>query len=345
MQSPEIELGSRKAGPSHPPLVIAEIGANHDGSLDRGKWLIEAAADAGADAVKFQLFHPEDLCPPDHPGYETAKAVALPRSWLPILRACAEDNGVEFLASAFCPDCVRALDDEGVVAHKVASSEVTNLSLLLLMARSGRPILLSTGMSQLSDVARAVETCEMAGNTALAVLQCTALYPTPPEQANLLLIPRMLEVFDHVVGFSDHTLGINVSSAAVALGASILEKHFTFDREASGPDHSFALEPGELRALCAAVDESYRARGSHRKEFLTDERRDTRRPGLYTDRRIPAGARITQDAINIRRPAVGIEREFLDAVIGTRATVDLGADEPIRWEHLDPTTEGDGGTP
>lgn len=336
----DITMGSVTLGRQRPPVVIAEIGANHDGSLQQALELIEAASVSGAAAVKFQLFHPGDLYPSGTPEHGILSQFALCREWLPNLKSAADRHGVEFLASAFCQDCVSDLDDVGVRGHKVASSEATKLDLVLQMALTGKPILLSTGMCDLSDVARAVEVCHAVGNTDVVLMQCTSIYPTPPALAHLRAMAAMSGTFGHHVGFSDHTLGNVAAIAAVALGACVIEKHFTLSRSAKGPDHSYAAEPQELSRLCQEVVAAHASLGSEAKQFLDQERHEARRVGLHATRDIAEGESLDSSSIQARRPAEGIPVQFLEAVVNAQ-TGTIRAGEPIRWQNL--KSRGGGG--
>lgn len=334
MNPRDISLGSLTLGVHHAPAVIAEIGSNHDGSLQQAIELIEAASTAGVDAVKFQLFHPEDLYAPGTTEHASVSQLALCRDWLPELKAAADRLSMEFLASAFCVDCVADLEHVGVRGHKIASSEATNINLVFQMAFSGKPILLSTGMSDLSDVARAVRVCHAAGNADIVLMQCTSLYPTPPASAHLRAMVAMGSTFGHHVGFSDHTLGNCAAISAVALGACVVEKHLTLSRSGKGPDHSYAAEPEELSRLCQEVADAYASLGSPAKEFLDDERHTARRVGIYAARDIDEGERIDPKCLDTGRPATGITIQFIDAVVNARAKIDIRKGDPIRWEHL-----------
>lgn len=330
----DLDLGTIPVSAQQPPVVIAEIGSNHDGSLDKALELLGAATDAGAAAAKFQLFHPEDLYPPGSETHALLSRLAVPREWLPELASAGSRLGIEVLASAFCPRCVSDLEDVGVPAHKVASSEVTNLGLVLRMARTGKPVLLSTGMSDLSDVARAVEVCRAVGNTDLVIMQCTSLYPAPPQATHLRAMTTMARSFGHHVGFSDHTSGTTAAVMAVALGARVIEKHVTLDRSSTGPDHVYAAEPKGLEQLCSDVADAHAMLGDARKTFLDEERQASRRAGLYASADIEAGDVLTRDVLDVRRPAVGISSQFIDAVEGVEVAGDVAEDDAVRWDDL-----------
>lgn len=340
MRANDLNLGAIQLGTHEPPAVIAEIGSNHDGSLDKALELMGAANQAGARAAKFQLFHPGDLYPPGTETHELLSRLALPREWLPDLMSAGSQLGIEVLASAFCSRCVSDLEDVGVPGHKLASSEVTNLGLVLRMARTGKPVLLSTGMSDLSDVARAVEVCRAVGNTNLVIMQCTSLYPTPPSETHLRAMTTMARSFGHHVGFSDHTLGATAAVTAVARGACLIEKHLTLDRSSPGPDHGYAAEPEDLELLCRQVADAHAMLGEEHKTFLEQERAATRRTGLYVATDVEAGDSLTRDVLDDRRPAIGITSEFIDAIEGVDVAVDVAEGAALRWEDLHQPRQG-----
>lgn len=335
MSATPLSIAGRDIGADCPPFVIAEAGSNFNQSLDIARRLIDVAAESGAQAVKFQLFRAEALYPAGTEMYDIFKSVELNADWLEPLQAHAADRGVYFAASVFDLASLAALEAIGVPFHKVASSETTNLRLLGAMAATGKPLLVSTGMCEISDIAEAVNLCRGAGNDKLVLLQCGSLYPLPPEQANLRALAGLAAAFDTAVGFSDHTLGLAAASAAVALGARVIEKHFTLDRTMKGPDHSYALEPDELKTYVATVNEAYAALGLPRKAMLTGERAVGRRNGLYAARAIAAGAEITPDDVAVRRPAIGIDERYARAVLGAKAAKAVAEGEAIGWGHVD----------
>lgn len=325
--------GHRIAGDS-PPFVIAEAGSNFNQSLDIAKRMIDVAAESGAQAVKFQLFRAEALYPPGTELYDIFKSIELNPDWLAPLNDHAAAAGILFAASVFDLDSLAALEAIGVPLHKVASSETTNLRLLGAIAATGKPVLISTGMCEMSDVAEAVSLCRGAGNDNLVVLQCGSVYPLPPALANLRVLDGFATGFGTQLGYSDHTLGLAAAAAAVALGARVIEKHFTLDRGMEGPDHSYAMEPGELKSYVRVVNDAFAALGSPTKAMLPEERAVGRRDGLYAARKIAAGAEIEQDDIAIQRPAVGIDARFARAVVGSEAREAIAEGEAITWSHL-----------
>ena len=327
-------IGGKRVANGAPPFVVAEAGSNFDQSLDTAYRLIDAAAEAGADAVKFQLFRAESLYPEGTEGYRAFKAVELDPDWVQDLDRHAHERGLPFLASAFDTRSVDVLEAVEVPAHKVASSEATNRALLAYMAAKGRPILLSTGMCDMVDVHEAVDLCVASGNERVVLLQCGTVYPLAPAAANLKVMDLFRETFGGPVGFSDHTLGRAAAVAAVARGAAVIEKHFTLDRTAKGPDHAYALEPADLKRLIAEVREAHQALGAPVKEMLPEERQFGRRDGLYAARDIDAGETIAAADIRVERPALGLRARYRDAVTGTRAARPIKADAPIAWEDL-----------
>ena len=228
--------------------VIAEAGSNHDGKFEQAVELIEIAAEANADAVKFQCLAP------------------LERRWLPDLKLLAEVNQIDFLATPFDPEAVAFLDRLDVPAIKIAAPELVNLELIEAAAETGRPLILSTGMADLSEIQGVINAAAGMSIAPVTLLQCTTRYPTPAHQANLRAMETMRQAFSVPVGLSDHTLGINVPIAAATLGANVIEKHFTLDRTLEGPDHPFAVEPDELKAMVEGIREAEAALGDGRKD-------------------------------------------------------------------------------
>lgn len=267
-----IRIGDRVIGEGEPVFVIAEIGSNHNGILDSALFLIDAAVDAGADAVKFQLFKADTLYNKGDDYYQLFKDNELPREWIPKLAHHASKNGVVFLASVFDTGAVDLLEEVGVLAYKIASSEATNLNLLEYTARKMKPMILSTGTLNLQEIKTSMDVIYSTGNHAIALLQCTCLYPAKPSQVNLRAMNIMREKFGVSVGLSDHTLSIAVPVAAVGRDACIIEKHFTLSRGFSGPDHPHALEPHEFAMMVNGIREAEASLGSPEKTKLPEEK-------------------------------------------------------------------------
>jgi len=330
----EIYVGDKLVGVDSSPFVIAEIGSNFDQNFDKALRLIEVAAEAKADAVKFQLFKADALYPNRDGLYDVFKSIELDAAWVPDLKEYSESRDLHFMASAFDLSSVQVLEEADVVAHKIASSEATNLPLLHSVASTGKPIFLSTGMCDMVDVEDAISLCAAVGNTKIALLQCGAMYPLPADLVNLNILKTFSYRFGCPVGFSDHTLRSVAATVAVGMGARIFEKHFTLDKKDEGPDHFYALEPEELKSYVKAIHEAYLTLGSREKEMLPKEREVGRREGLYASRDLAQGEEISAGDFYVGRPALGLSPRYSSAVIGSTLVTGLAKDEPITWRSL-----------
>lgn len=330
----ELTIDKTPVGGDAAPYVIAEAGSNFNQDLDTARRLIDVAAEAGANAVKFQLFCADRLYPNGGELYDIFKSVELNSNWVPVLASYARERGLHFTASAFDIQSFEVLEGIGVPFHKVASSETTNLQFLHRVAASGKPVVISTGMCDMVDVEEAVNVCLGVGNDQVMLLQCGAMYPLPPELANLRVLASFAERFGCPVGFSDHTLGQATATTAVALGGAVFEKHFTLDRSAKGPDHFYALEPGELKAYVAAVHEAHQALGHPVKEMLPKERELGRREGLYAARTMKTGEVVTAADVVAKRPAIGLRARYAAAVVGAIVSKPVEKDQPLTWDVL-----------
>ncbi len=338
-----MQIADRTLGPGHPALIIAEIGNNHDGSVRQAERLIEASAEAGADAVKFQThiaeaeMLPSTPTPPhfDEPRFTFTQRMELGADDHRRLKAFAEARGLLFFSSPFSVEAVALLEQVGVPAYKIASGEVTNPPLLEAVAATGRPVLLSSGMSSLADVERALAVLRGGGSEVL-VLQCTSTYPCPPEQVNLRAMAAMAERFGPLVGLSDHTPDVYTSVAAVALGAVAVEKHFTLSQRLYGPDHHASLEPEDLRRLVDGVRQVEAALGSPEKERdpAHDPVRATFDKSVVTAGDIPAGTLIAGSMLTTKRPGTGIPALRIGEVVGRRAARDLDANHLLETADL-----------
>jgi len=255
VKKPFIEIGEKKVGPEQRVYIVAEMSANHNQDFDQAVELLKAAKEAGADAVKLQTYTPDTLTIRSDKEYfrigkgtlwegktlyELYSEAYMPWEWQPKLKKIADEIGIDLFSTAFDPTAVDFLEDMGVPVHKVASFEIVDIPLIEKMARTGKPLIISTGMAMLDEIEEAVQAARKAGATQIALLKCTSAYPAPPEEMNLRTIPHLTEAFHVPVGLSDHTLGIAVPVAAVALGACIVEKHFTLSRDIPGPDSAFS---------------------------------------------------------------------------------------------------------
>jgi sialic acid synthase SpsE len=345
-----VRLGAREVGPDRPCYVVAEAGANHDRDLDTARRLIDVAAEAGADAVKFQTYSGRTLYSTKTPRFdylgdlgakpphELLEEIALPRDWQPLLAAHAEQAGIEFLSSPFDREAVDELDALGVAAFKIASFELVDLGLIEYAAAKQRPLILSTGMATFGEIEDALAAAWGAGAPGVCLLQCASLYPAPPEVMNLRAIPTMQAAFGVPVGLSDHTLGTHVAPAAVALGAHLVEKHFTLDRTRRGPDHPFAIEPNELKELVARIRDVESALGDGMKRGPScaeqAEMYMKARRSVVAACAIPVGTVITRRMLTVKRPGHGIKPKFLDAIVGRVARCDIDDDDVLTWDMV-----------
>lgn len=334
MQRSKVRVGNRLVGSFERPYVIAEIGSNHHGELQQALELIDRAADAGADAVKVQLFDADALYPRGSDMWHRFRAVEMPSRWLPELSARATARGVHIFGSVFDLRSLDHLREIRPPALKIASSEATNHNLLDRCARTGLPLFISTGMCDLVDVHEAIDVCVRAGNTSIVLLQCGSVYPLPPEDAHLRVMDLYADVFPYPVGLSDHTLGTAVAFGAVGRGASVIEKHITLDRNAGGPDDAYALEPPEFTVLVQGIKEVHVALGDRQKDLLEQERQVGRREGLYASRDLAAGSVLTDDDVVTKRPALGIRARQRSYVIGATLTETVQGGQALTWSML-----------
>lgn len=340
-----IQIGARAVGAGAPVFVMAEAGVNHNGKLATALRLVHAAADAGADAIKFQAFSADRLVTAGAPaaGYQKsadqrAMLAQLELSPLELAQVKAECDalGVLFLATPFGPRDVANLHGMGVTAIKIASPDVANPPLLRVAAATGLPVILSTGASTMDEVERAVESLDKGGCRQLVLLHCISSYPTPQQACNFRTIATLAQRFRCPVGFSDHTAEPDTSTFAVAAGAVVLEKHLTLSRSQFGPDHFFSLEPNELSAYVAAARRAEALMGHGRREpaDLEQDVRRVARSSVVSAQRIPAGVRIERAMLTIKRPAGGIEPARIEELIGKSAVEEIPADTTVRWEMV-----------
>jgi N,N'-diacetyllegionaminate synthase len=332
----QVRLGARPVGGDAPTYIIAEIGSNHDGVLDEALRLIEAAAAAGADCVKAQSYRADRLVAPDHPGHATLDRLSLPRSWYPKLKQVAERAGVHFASTPFDLEAVADLAELGVPFLKVASGDLTYTDLLVAVARTGLPVIISTGAAYVGEIEETVHLLREAGAAELAILHCVSAYPTAFDGTNLRAIATLRDRFAVPIGFSDHTPGHAATLAAVALGARIIEKHVTFDRTRPGPDHAFALEMDELAALVRDVRAVEAALGDGEKVPLAAERdeREGARRAVYAARALEGGHKLTTDDLVCLRPARGIPAARRQELVGRRLGRAVPAGAPLQEEDL-----------
>ena len=347
---PFIEINGRRIGPGYPTYIVAEMSANHNQSYEQAVELVKAAKEAGANAVKLQTYTPDTLTincdaePFQIPTGNTwegqilyqlyAKAYT-PWDWQPKLKKIANDLGLDCFSSPFDRSAVDFLSDMDVPAYKVASFELIDIPLIEYIARQGKPIIMSTGLSVLSELDEAVRTVRQAGGCQLALLKCNSAYPALPEEMNLRTIPHMASLFGVPVGLSDHTLGSVAAIAAVALGACIVEKHFALSRSVPGPDSAFSMEPDEFKAMAESIRLVEKALGEVRydpteKEFTN---RVFRR-SLFVVRDVKAGDEFTEENVRSIRPGNGLAPSFLPRVLGRQASREIARGTPLTWDHV-----------
>lgn len=340
-----LKIGSRVIGKEEPTMCIAEIGSNHDGDLQKGKDLMHASKEAGADAVKFQSFTAEGLFNPyrpengkwtPHPAYPLIEKLTLPEEWHYELKEYADSLGIMFLSAAFDADRAALLDRIGVPAFKVASGDLTNEPLLAQLAGYKKPMIISTGASYLGEVERAIEVIRGEGNNEIALLHCVSLYPPCFEDANIRAMTTLAAAFDLPVGYSDHTPGWTVPIAAVALGGSIIEKHITFSRSLKGPDHPYALEVDEYKTMVQEIRNLEKAIGDGRKRPAHAEmgERTGARRSIYARSNIEEGTVITADVLKLVRHAYGLKPGDMKMLIGKTAARNIDAHELITWKDI-----------
>ena len=342
------EIAGRPVGGGAPCYVIAEAGANHNRDKGIARELIDVAAEAGADAVKFQTYTGADLYSSKTPHFEylederspqeLLEAIALPREWQPELAEHARSRGIAFFSTPFDFAAVDGLAELGVPAMKIASFELVDLPLIRKAAGAGVPVILSCGMATYGEIEDALGAVAEAGNDSVALLRCASLYPAPAEIMNLRAMGTMREAFGVPVGLSDHSEGIAVAHGAAALGMEVLEKHFTLSREMEGPDHPFAIEPDELRELVAGVRAVEAALGNGRLEGPSEpesgEMYTLARRSVIAARDIPKGTTITEEMLTVKRPGYGVAPKHLPLLVGRQAKVDIEFDDVITWEMV-----------
>lgn len=341
-----VDIGNRKVGDGQPCFIIAEIGSNHNQDFDLARRTIDAAAQSGADAVKFQTFRAAEHYSAKAPGFsylnnqdthQLIRSLELNRSWQSGLKRHAEDAGLEFFSSPCDSDAISGLAQLNVPAYKVASFDLTDDLLISEMARHGKPMILSTGMASWMDIQLAMNAVKSTGNEQVILLQCTSLYPAPANLSNLRAMASMRSAFDTLVGYSDHTEGDHIVLAAVALGACVIEKHFTLDKDLPGPDHAFAIEPDALADMIRRVREVEAGIGDGTKNGPREEEAEMAEKGrrsLHARVNISKGQTISADLLVIKRPGLGIEPFLKNNVVGRVAKRDIEADEWITWDLI-----------
>lgn len=344
-----VEIAGRRIGSGEPPYVVAEMSANHGRDFQRAVKILEAAAHAGADAVKLQTYTPESLtidCQrpcfriegtiwAGRTLYDLYAEAAMPWDWQPRLKQVADELGLVLFSTPYDPAAVDFLERMQVPAYKIASFELVDLPLLRRVGQTGKPVILSTGIATLAEIDEAVSTLRRAGGRQAALLKCTSAYPAPVEQMNLRTIPHLAEAFGLPVGLSDHGLEPAVPPAAVACGACIVEKHLTLSRELPSPDSAFSLEPEEFKGMVRTVHAAHAALGRVRYGPTEQEVAGGRlRRSLFAVEDIPAGGPFTVENVRPIRPADGLHPRYLETLLGRPARADIARGTPLDWGHV-----------
>lgn len=347
---PSIQISGRRIAADAPPYIIAELSANHNGKIETALRIIEEAKKAGADAVKLQTYRPDTItldCDSDdfrirgglwdgRTLYELYEEAHMPWEWHRPLFEHAGKVGITIFSSPFDTTAVDLLEDLGAPAYKIASFEAIDLPLIEYVASTGKPMIISTGMADLNEIQDAIDAARGAGCIELAILHCVSGYPAPPEDYNLRTITDMIERFGLVTGLSDHTIDNTTAITSIALGASLIEKHFTLHRNGGGPDDSFSLEPKDLAALCSGSITAWRALGKMDYGRKASEQGNAKlRRSLYFVKDHKAGDVITENSVRSVRPGYGIAPKYLSTIVGCRLKVDVSYGCPVSMDHID----------
>ena len=348
---PPIHIAHRLIGRDHPPFIIAEMSGNHNQSLERALQIVEAAARSGAHALKLQTYtadtmtldlnerefrisDPKSLWAGKN-LYQLYGEAHTPWEWHKAIFACARELGIIPFSTPFDDTAVDFLETLDAPAYKIASFENTDLPLIRRVAATGKPLIISTGMATVAELDDTVRAARAAGCKDLILLKCTSTYPATPENTNLRTIPHLRELFGCEVGLSDHTMGVGVSIASVALGATVIEKHFTLNRADGGVDSTFSMEPAELAALVTETERAWQALGRISYGMLEAEKKSLQfRRSLYVVRALKAGDKLTKANVRAIRPGLGLSTKYLDVVLGRTVKQDIRRGTALSWEIL-----------
>jgi len=340
-------INGRLIGPKHPPYIIAEMSGNHNQSLEKAKNIVRLAAEAGVDAIKLQTYTADTMT---FPGvwtvedgslwekrelYDLYKQAYTPWEWHKEIFDYAKEVGITAFSSPFDETAVDFLESLNVPAYKIASFENSDIPLLRKVASTKKPVILSTGVADIGTIEEAVNTLREYGTTELILLKCTSTYPASAESSNLRTIPHLERMFDVVVGISDHTRGIGTSVGAVALGARVIEKHFTDDKALGGVDAAFSLEPKELKALVQESHQAFLSLGSVKYGVQDVEKQSYMyKRSLFIIKDLKKGELLSNENIRILRPGLGLEPKFYDIALGKKVNKDIPKGTPLQWNHF-----------
>lgn len=347
---PTIEINKRIIGKNHPTYIIAELSANHNQDFDQAVKLIHAAKECGVDAVKLQTYTADTITIDVKNEYfkikgtiwegkylyDLYKEAYTPWEWQPELKKIANNLGLDLFSSPFDTSAVDFLEKMEVPVYKVASFELNDLVLIKKIAQTKKPVIMSTGMANLSEINEAITTLRQNGSKQIALLKCTSAYPSPPESINLRTIPNLSDAFGAPVGLSDHTLGTSIAIGAVSLGASIIEKHFTLDRSVPGPDSKFSLEPHEFKEMVDSVRIIEKALGTISYGPTSIEKDSTNhRRSIFVVKDIKKGENFTEENVKVIRPGFGLHSRYYETILTKKAKTDLVKGTPMSWELID----------
>ncbi|EMG11618.1 pseudaminic acid synthase [Leptospira interrogans serovar Grippotyphosa str. LT2186] len=348
----KINIGNQKIGNVFKPFIIAEMSGNHNQSLEKALEIVDAAADAGAHAIKLQTYTADTITIDKKEGeffisdpkslwkgeslYDLYKKAYTPWEWHESIFKRAKEKGIVCFSSPFDFTAVDFLESLNAPAYKIASFENIDLPLIRKVANTGKPIIISTGMANIQEIAEAVDTVRATGNNQLILLECTSTYPATPDNTNILTIPHMRELFQCEIGLSDHTLGIGVAVASVALGATVIEKHFTLSRAEGGVDSAFSMEPVEMKSLVTETERAWQSLGKITYGPTEKERASmVFRRSLYVVEDINAGDKITERNVKSIRPGYGLPPKYLDVVVGKRVSHNVFRGTPVNWDLIE----------
>jgi pseudaminic acid synthase len=344
------KINGRTVGSGEKVYIVAEMSANHNRDFEEAVRILKAAKEAGADAIKLQTYTPDTItlrC--DNKDFQIGESSVwsgrnlydlyqdafMPWEWQPKLKSIANELGIDLFSTAFDSSSVDFLEDMGVPVHKISSFEIVDIPLIERVARTGKPLIMSTGMATLEEIEEAVLAAQGAGACQIALLKCTSAYPAPPEEMNLRTIAHLEEAFRLPVGLSDHTLGIAVPVAAVALGACIVEKHLTLSRDLPGPDSAFSLEPHEFKAMVDGMRMAEKALGNVLYGVSAEERKsEIFRRSLFVVKDMRAGETFTEANLRSIRPGHGLEPKHMTSILGRKASCDLPKGTPLKWTYV-----------
>ncbi len=344
-----VVINGRSIGPDHPPYVICELSGNHNGSLDRALQLIDAAADTGCDAIKIQTYTPDTMTIDSdrdefkikgglwdgYTLYDLYKEAHTPFEWHEAMFKRAAERGITMFSTPFDETSADLLDDLGAPAYKIASFEANDIALIAHVARKGKPMIISTGLANMGEIERATNVARENGCQELILLHCISSYPAPSDQSNLRTMPHLADAFGVVGGLSDHTHGSSTSVAAIALGACVIEKHFTLAREDGGPDAAFSLEPAEFKSLCEDCHNAWASLGKISYETKAAEEANlVFRRSLFVVEDVAEGEELTAHNIRSIRPGYGLQPHLIGTVLGKRARSAITRGTPLSYELI-----------